>query len=146
MALNARQQAAYKHKFAIIKLANRTITGATGVVAAEAYTAGATGVPGLFQPTPNMDYPVPGAGRFRAEMIYTTDRLHMEQGVDVDDQDFVKNISVLPDGTNSPLYGTYYRVAGKPSIIANAGRRTANKQMVMLIEQERPPTAVTAVY
>lgn len=144
MALNTRQLASYQHRFSVIKVA-RTI-GAGGVPSAETYSAGPSNRPGLFIHTPNLDHTVRGAGRMRQEIIYTTDQLHMEVGIDVDDTDYLKDTSLTSTGAATAANGTYYRVAGKPSVLPDAGNRRGNKQMVMLIEQEKPPAGVTAIY
>lgn len=142
MALNFRQQRSLMHRCNIWKI-DRTVTAGTGVVGAETPTLMASNVACLYQHTPNVDNPVSAGGRVKLQTILTEDVVHFEATVVVQDNWILKNVSILPDGSRSPAYGSFHRVHGAPRIIANAGARRGNKLSVMAMSIEKVPTGVS---
>ena len=143
MALNRRQQAAYKHTCKILSV-TRTNNATTGEPGAETYALNASEVPYLRQPTPNVDDAGEG-GRVKRMTVLTTDVAHFESSVTLHDGWIVKDVSLLPDGSHGPNYGECSRILGAPRQIPDAGRRKANKQSVMLMTMEHPTAEVLAL-
>lgn len=140
MSLNFRQTQAYRHLCIIYRPTTPITSGKPGSIT---YPIVASNVPCLFQPTPNINDPIPGGGTIKRPTIFTTDTLHMEAGIDCRAEDIVKNTTLLPNGQRSSNYGKFSRALGAPEVIENAGRRKANKQSMPIMEMEHPPAGLT---
>lgn len=145
MSLNARQTAAYQNRISIVGV-TPGIVELNGEVDAQTYYISARNVPCYFQFTDNINDPIEGAGREKRPSVFTDDTCHMEANNTITDQWIIRDETILPNGHRSPLYGTYSMVLGAPRIIANAGRRKANKLSVKLLSIEKPPAAVVALF
>lgn len=142
MPLNVRQQHAYKHLVNLWKPV-RSVNQATGKASAETYVLAYSKVPCLYQYTDNVSNPTQGVGRVKRMTIFTTDIIHFVQEQQIDEGWIVKNVSLLPDGTQSPLYGQFHRVLGVARVTPTAGARKANKRSVMCQVMEKTPPGVS---
>lgn len=140
--LNQRQLACYRHTVNLWQ-PTRTINATTGAVGAETYALAYSGVSCRYEYTDNVSDPTEGAGRIKRPTIFTTDKIHFDSAQEVGDDWIVKNVSLLPDGSQSPLYGEFHRILGVARVTPSAGVRRANKQSVMAMTIEKPPAGVS---
>lgn len=145
MHLENWQKRAYVHTVSIVSVTEGP-TGLDGEPSDTIYAISARKVPGLFGFTDNVNDPVEAVGRTKRPSVLTDDGFHTVASVQIADRWIIRDESILPDGTRSPTYGNYSEVLGDPRIIANAGRRRANKLSVMLLSLENPPAAVLALF
>ena len=141
MSLTARQQISYQHLFHIIHV-TRSVNTSTGVPGVETYTLGPTFVPALSKPTDNIDTVVEGAGRVKTPNVFTMDFVWMESSTNIRDADIIKDVSLLPDGSQSPNYGSYSRVLGAPKRTPASGNRNANELMIRVMTMEKVPAGL----
>ncbi len=142
MALNQRQQAAYNHRVNLWQ-PSRVINPISGAVGAETYTLAYSNVACRYEYTDNVADPVEGVGRTKRPTIFTTDKIHFDSAQEVGADWIVKNISLLPDGSRSQLYGEFHRVLGVSKITPSAGLRRANKRSMMAQTIEKIPAGVS---
>lgn len=140
--MNLRQRLAYNHTVNLWSV-DRTINSTTGAVGAETYTLAYSGVKCRYEYTDNVSDVVEGAGRTKRPTIFTTDKIHFDAAQEVGELWIVKNVSLLPDGSQSPLYGEFHRVLGVSHVSPSAGNRRANKRSVMAQTIEKVPNGVS---
>ena len=140
--LNARQIACYCHTVNLWSVAS-PINATTGVVGDDVYTLAYSGVKCRYEYTDNISDPIEGIGRTKRPTVFTTDKIHFDSAQPIGDNWIVKNVSILPDGTQSPLYGEFHRILGAPKVTPSAGNRRANKLSVMALSMEKPPDGVS---
>ena len=140
--LNDRQRAAYVHKCNLWSV-TRTVNATTGVAGAETYTLAYSGVLCRYEYTDNLSDPIEGAGRIKRPTVFTTDAIHMDAAQPCGEGWIAKNVSLLPNGTQSPLYGEFHRILGAARISPSAGNRRANKRKMLAQSMEKPPAGVT---
>ncbi len=133
MALNARQNAAYRYYVTVYRKKRDVATGDLTVAAV--LTSQRVG---LFS-TMNMDSPSTPVGQIKQDNIFTLDFMHTEAGLDVRGEDFVKIVAAV-DNTASSNIGAWYRVRGDGRMRENAHRRKGNYQRFM-INFSNDPTA-----
>lgn len=138
MALTSRQKRLYTHLCNVYSVSS-SIDATTKKRSADTPTLIASNVPCLYDYTQNFSDGTE-IGRLKRASVLTTDSVHMEANVEVKDGYYIKNVSLLPDGSNSPLYGQIHRVQGDPFIVPSSGHRQANYQELEINTLEHPVT------
>lgn len=144
MDLNRRQKALYKHKCDIWSV-DRTVTAGTNKPSDEIYILILENVPCIYEYTPNVDVETE-AGRVKEFTLLTTDKIHMEASVPVEDGYLIVNRTVKRDGKPSRATNEVHKMLGQPEIHESLGRRKANKLMMEGMSIEHPPTQLVAHY
>jgi len=142
MALGIRQQLAYCHTVNLWSV-TRTIDPATGIVGEDVYTKVYSGVKCRYRYTQNLNDPIEGIGRVKRPTEFTTDFIAFDSAQVIGDDWIVQNVTLLPDGSKSVLYGDCHRILGAGDVVENAGNRRSNKQTVMAQQMEHPPDGVS---
>jgi hypothetical protein len=140
MSLNHRQRAAYTHRCDIWQPGRSIGTG--GRPGPESWVCTARAAPCLYIYMNNLSDPVPGAGRVRRTTILRVDHIHFDAAQSIGDGWIVKNVSLLADGSPSPLSGQFHRVLSEAKVVIESGRRRANARIVLAEPLERAPAEV----
>ena len=143
MPLNARQRRAYNHLCNVY--ASTRVVGAGARPGAETLTLAGSSVACHYEKTPNLDDPSgAGVGDVQGKVLFSTDSVHFAADAPITNNCILRDVTLLPDGTQSPSYGKYHRVLGEPRMVPDSGARRANKLSVMAMEMEHPPAALPA--
>jgi hypothetical protein len=132
MALNRRQSRVMVHRCNIYR-ATRSKSATTGEVTETGWRLVAEDVPCRYVYTQNDDDPQ-RIGRLKRRTALTEDQLHVPLGTDLRSQDYVRDVT-----SGSENEGTVHRVMGAPRKLTGFERRTVNKAVAMLFEEEKPP-------
>jgi len=129
--LTPRQERLYGH---LCDLWERTLSvdPATGAPGAETLARVAENVPCYYQYNPNVDDPT-DAARFNKATLFTTDKVHLPDGVTVSNGWWIVN------RTPGPNLGEVHKVLGAPQINPGDSARATNKQAVTCMREEKPP-------
>lgn len=142
--LEPRQKALYKHTCDIWSV-TRTKDPVTGKPSGEIYTLVMTGVPCLYDYTPNVDMETEG-GRIKEFTLLTTDKIHLPVSAPIADTWLTVNRTVLSGGAPSRSTNEVHRMLGAPKVNESLGRRHCNKTMMEGMTMEHPPAALVAYY
>lgn len=140
--LTQRQKLSYNHLANLWKPV-RSVNATTGKPADDTYTLAYSGVRCAYHYTDNLSDPVEGAGRIKRPTVFTTDAIKFEASQEVGADWIVKNVSILPDGSQSPLFGEFHRILGVARVTPNAGNRRANERKMLAQTIEKPPPGVS---
>lgn len=139
MALSPRQELAYNH-LANLYRPGRTY-GADGKPSAEGYTLAYSDVRCRFKINQSSDLATV-IGRLESDNFLTLDDVNFAEDQEIDDNWWIKNVSLNVDGTESTLFGRWWAVRGQPQKFIRSERREGGKVLVKASQEAHPPLGI----
>ena len=90
--------------------------------------------------SPSVAMPI---GRVESDIVFAIDNIHFAEDQEIDDTWWIKNVSVLPDGTSSILFGRWWIVRSEPQRFISTSRRHGGRNIVMASQESRPPLGLS---
>jgi hypothetical protein len=130
-----RQMLAYNHladlyRPTIVHQGNKAVPGP--------YTLVEANVPCRFEIKDSVDT-AEAMGRTEGDQFISLDTLHFCEGSPVDDNFWVVNKSLRPDGTHSSLYGRWWVCRGQPQKFIRSARRQGGKVAIKASQEKNAP-------
>lgn len=139
MPLSPRQELSFNH-LADLYRPGRTYAG-DSKPSAEGYTLAYSGVRCRFKINASADI-TSAIGRIEGDNYLTLDDLHFAEDQEIDDNWWVKNVSVNVDGSESTLFGRWWTVRGQPQKFIRSERREGGKVLVKASQELNAPLGI----
>jgi len=140
MPLSPRQELSFNH-LANLYRPSRTYA-ADGKPSAEGYTLAHSGVRCRFEIKQSTDLATV-IGRIESDIVEAVDNVHFAEDQEVDDNWWIKNVSLAPDGvTQGNLYGRWWVVRGQPQKFMASERRSGGKVLVKASQERNAPLGI----
>jgi hypothetical protein len=78
-------------------------------------------------------------GRVESDIVVAIDLIHVAEDQAIDDGWWLLNLSLLPDGSQSTLYGRWAVVRGEPQRFIDSARRRGGRKIVFASQEPAPP-------
>src|SRR3990172_6696544 len=142
MPLSPRQELSFNH-LADLYRPGRTYA-ADGKPSPESYTLAYSAVRYRFEIKQSTDLATV-IGRLEGDQAETTDVLHFAEDQEIDDNWFIRNVSLEIDGeTESSLFGRFWIVRGQPSKFVRSARRQGGKVLVRASQEKNGPLGMVS--
>jgi len=137
--LSPRQVLAYNH-LANLYRPVRTYEN-DGKPSPESYELAYENVPCRFEIKQSTDI-ISVIGRLEGDQVETVDNLHVAERQEIDDNWWVKNVSLDIAGNPSTLYGRWWNCRGQPQKFIRSVRRQGGKVVIKVSQEARPPLGI----
>lgn len=78
-------------------------------------------------------------GRVESDIVVAIDKLSVAEDQEIDDSWWIENITLLPDGSQSEIYGRFWIARGEPQKFIDSLRRRGGHKVIACSQESRPP-------
>lgn len=140
--LSARQVLSFNHTANLYR-PRRDPYAADNKPGVERYELAYTDVPCRFEILQSSDTASP-LGRIEGDQFFTVDNIHFAEDQEIDDNWWIKNVSLKPDGTPADtMNGRWWVVRGQPQVFARSQRRQGGKKLVKASQERNAPLGLS---